>query len=215
MKHRIEGHASQKTGTSKLELTLPDVAPATFELLVQWVICDNIELDSGPNEEHITSILNLISAAIKLRIPSVGSLITRMVSKLKAILSRDRLALKGSHIRAAYGLEENGSGIQGLFILASVRLFLQCKDDNSAVSHFKDDEDEDMTPARKTAYSGSQSGFAFYREMKHFPEFKEKLWDYAYECIKSRETAKRNPKSRSNVLVTLYTDPLTTERFEL
>jgi hypothetical protein len=214
LKLYIEAALSRKSGPSKIELKVPDVIPETFDLLLQWVICDNIELESGPNEERITSILTLIAAAIKLGIPSLGSLTTRMESKLRATLSRDRLALKSNHIRAAYDLRKDGEDIQELFILASVRLFLQCKDDASA-GPFKDDEDENMTAAQQAAYSGS--GFVFHREMKRYPQFKEQLWDRAHICLKSRENEMRRSKRRDNpeVCVAVYTDPLNGQRFEL
>ena len=210
----IDAALSQKSGPSKIKLTVPDVMPETFDLLLQWVICGNIELETGPNEERITSILKLIAAAIKLTAPSLGSLTSSMESNLRHILSRDRLALKSSHIRAAYDLEKNGEDIQELFICASVRLFLQYKDDSPA-SPFKDDEDENMTAAQQAAYSGS--GFVFHREMKLYPQFKEQLWYHVHVCLKSRENEKRRPRRRDNpeLCVAVFTDPLDSQRFEL
>jgi hypothetical protein len=215
LKLYIQAATSQKSGPSKIQIRVPEVTPVAFDLVVQFVICNNIMLDANPNEEQINSILELVEAAIHLGLPGLTSLITRMVFKLRGILSNDHLALKRSHIRGAYGLEKDGEPIQELFVLASVRRYLQYQSESRTVSQFEDGEDDGMNAAQQASYSGSE--FVFSQEMKRIPQYKEKLWEKVHECLATREREKRRPERgpKPAVWVAVYTDPLTDNRFEM
>lgn len=210
----IDAAVSRNSGPSEIEIKIPDVSPEAFDLAAQFMICGDISLKAGPNEEHIASILELIDAADKLGVPRLDALIKRMTFKLRAILVRDHLALRGSHIRAAYDLKEEGGPIQRLFVLASVRRFLQYKG-NDSDSQFEDDEDEDMSAAQQASYSGSH--FIFNQEMKIIPQFERALWKLARKCLAKRDKAIRRAQrgSTAEISVPVFLDPLNKKLFEL
>lgn len=207
LKFYIYKHRTQECGPINSLIRVPDVQPAAFDLLVQFVSCDDIGLKDDPKEEKITSILAMIEAARHLQYPLLGSLIARMVSKLESILRSDHLALKAAHIREAYYLREDGEPIQDLFVKASVRRFMVCKDDDFNYQ-FEDDEDDEMTAAQQAAYSGS--GFVFSQVMKRFPQFERALWSEVWKCLRQREERIVRPKrgKTEEESVPLFTDPL-------
>jgi hypothetical protein len=207
LKAFIDQHRNRESGTSNPRIRLPDVKPEAFDLLVQFVSCDNIGFKVGPKEENITLILAMIEAARLLQYPFLSSLTEIMVSKLEGILRGDHFALKAAHIREAYCLEKDGEPIQELFVKASVRPFMVCKDDDFNYQ-FENDEDDEMTAAQQAAYSGS--GFVFSQAMKKFPQFEKALWNEVGKCLRQREEKIVRPK-RGKVMeetVPLFTDPL-------
>lgn len=218
LKHSIESAANEESGPSQTRVTIPHVSGGAFDLVTQFMIRGDITLEGIQNEERISSILALIDAAIKLFVPShrLGALVHNMVSKLKAILSADYLALIPCHIRKAYELEDGPyiREVQDLFVSATVkRRVLYKREKTEIISPFEDDDDDDMSAAQKASYSGTN--FIFDREMRDFPQFGKALWYAVHECWDTRVHETKNPRRGIKKDRIIYTDPLTKKVFEL
>ena len=205
----------EERGASEPRISLPQVSVRGFDLAVQFFICGDVGLgNKTTNEERVSSILELIDAAIELDALEVWFLIHKVVVKLKAILTGDYLALKSSHIREAYNLRDYGVDVQNLFVSVAALRFLIDQDDDSDGDDEKDEIIE-MSAARQAAYSGS--GFVFHREMRDIHDFERSVWKAARNCLASRkkEVKKARHGKFPEIAIPVFTDPLTKKSFYL
>lgn len=195
------------------EIHLPDVEPALFDAIIQYMVCRNASLGPQPNEmQKFTSIVTFVILANRLKVAGPA---TTMLPALEAILKQERKGpnppsiLKVGHVNKVFLTFGAGHPIAQLFVRASVRQFLKEQNDTTSIQGGSDDYSEFKTGDVKK-YRNKPAHFAWMVN----DDFGKALQAKVFETSRNRETRPTFTHSRNNKNVTVYyTDPLDGSQF--
>jgi hypothetical protein len=220
-------------GSSIWRITIFDVKPESFDLLMHFVVCSTINTGFPKlhtidcHNEEITALLDLKPAAVALGLEQtkLRRLNSQVVSRLRTLLVDKPRSLKGSHIKKAFTMADSYD-IRQLFVRASARPWMErLKGDGGDENVSEDDgneneeldkgdyDEEDLNAAQQESF-GKSSHSIFHPLILGIPDFKMAL---ALEIMKTTGTRERpftktGKKSSSRYH---WTDPLTQKPFEL
>jgi hypothetical protein len=108
---------------------LDDANAESFKVLVQWMYTKTAVMSKGPldtDQKMVTRYVNCLSLADRL---DLNDLELKVIPELRRILKRNRLALEGAHIRAAFALPDKHR-LQDLVVQASLQDYFQIRKPN-------------------------------------------------------------------------------------
>jgi hypothetical protein len=198
------------------EISLIDVKPAIFDLVIQCFICKNFTLEHDANISkagEIGIILEIVELSLELGFPDPGD---AAIAHLKSILISSRSALTSNHVRRAYRLPDSHP-IQKLFAKAAIQAYMR-RDRHYDMAGVDRDEDvnfpdNDLDEARARSIFGLGMHFRYIRERRTIKGFKMDLAEAMDEVTSNADKRLVSRSRRHQELETVYKDPLTGEQW--
>ncbi|EKD17331.1 uncharacterized protein L3040_008979 [Drepanopeziza brunnea f. sp. 'multigermtubi'] len=206
-------------------LKVPHVSQHTFDLALQWAVCKNGRLEKAQRKDKAAEVGAYVDLAVfASRVGlGLGSSQSPLLARLRAVLTSDRDALLGTHIRQAYTRLGEGHRVRQLLLQASVKAYAQFKHQDPADDDDDDDDGDDsedvsaeealaLNPAQRASYLKER--FRFGAEMRSIKayrydlmeEFQRVWWRRTSHQVRYRRTAHWCTRTE-------LTDPLSDEQF--